>query len=96
MATITKKKIIERIARQTSMHPNEVRMIIQGFLDGITKDLINGDRIEFRHFGVFEVVVRKAKVGRNPKRPKIAIMIPEQKGVKFTPGNTLKEKVIKS
>ena len=70
VATITKKKVIQRIARQTGMHPAEVRMVIQGFLDGITEDLTNGDRVEFRDFGVFEVVVRKAKIGRNPKKAK--------------------------
>jgi len=94
MATITKQKVIQRIARQTGMRPAEVRMVIQGFLDGITEDLTNGDRIEFRDFGVFEFVVRKQKIGRNPKRPKIAVLIPEQKRVKFSIGKKLKEKVI--
>lgn len=96
MATITKQKVIKRIARQTSMHPAEVRLVIQSFLDGITEDLTNGDRIEFRDFGVFKVVIRKQKIGRDPKRPKIAVLIPEQKRVKFTVGKNLKEKVIKS
>lgn len=78
------------------MHPAEVRLVIQSFLDGITEDLTNGDRIEFRDFGVFKVVIRKQKIGRDPKRPKIAVLIPEQKRVKFTVGKNLKEKVIKS
>ena len=88
--------VIAKISKQFGMHPQEVRFVIQAFLDSIGESLSNGDRFEFRGFGVFEAVVRKQKIGRNPKRPKIAIMIPEQKGVKFTPGNTLKEKVIKS
>jgi nucleoid DNA-binding protein len=96
VATITKKKVIQRIARQTGMHPAEVRMVIQGFLDGITEDLTNGDRVEFRDFGVFEVVVRKAKIGRNPKKAKIPVVIPQRKQAKFTPGKALKEKIIRS
>ena len=96
MATITKKMVIAKISKQFGMHPQEVRFVIQAFLDSIGESLSNGDRFEFRGFGVFEAVVRKQKIGRNPKRPKIAIIIPERKMVKFTPGNTLKEKVIKS
>lgn len=95
MATITKKKVIERISRQTGIHPAEVRMVIQSFLDGISEDLINGDRVEFRDFGVFEVVIRKTKIGRNPKKAKIPVIIPQRKQAKFTPGKKLKEKIIR-
>ena len=91
MATITKKKVIAQIASQVGIHPQEVRLIIQAFLDSIGESLSKGDRFEFRGFGVFEAVVRKQKIGRNPKRPKIAIIIPERKMVKFTPGKKLKD-----
>ena len=77
------------ISRQVGIHPNEVRLVIQSFLDIISEQLSLGDRFEFRDFGVFEVVVRKQKIGRNPKRPKISVLIPERKAVKFTPGKKL-------
>ncbi len=37
----------------------------------IADRLANGDRVELRGFGVFDVVDRKAKVGRNPKTGEI-------------------------
>lgn len=90
MATRTKKQLISKIAAKTNHHPNDVRMIIQSFLDGITESLSSGDRLEFRDFGVFEVVTRKKKIGRNPKNAAVAIVIPERQAVKFTAGKKMK------
>ncbi|OGN62148.1 MAG: integration host factor subunit beta [Chlamydiae bacterium RIFCSPHIGHO2_12_FULL_49_11] len=90
MATKTKKELIAKIAHKTSQHPNEVRNVVQSFLDEITDCLSNGDRLEFRDFGVFEVVRRKQKIGRNPKNASVAIVIPERQAVKFTAGKKMK------
>jgi len=46
--------------------------------------------LEFRDFGVFEVVKRKQKIGRNPKNASVPIIIPERRAVKFTPGKKMK------
>jgi len=56
----------------------------------MTEYLSDGDRLEFRDFGVFEVVKRKQKIGRNPKNAAVPIIIPERKAVKFTPGKKMK------
>jgi nucleoid DNA-binding protein len=90
MATKTKKQLITKIAAQTNHHPNEVRLIVQAFLDSITDCLSEGNRLEFRDFGVFEVVTRKQKIGRNPKNASIAIVIPERQAVKFTAGKKMR------
>ena len=50
----------------------------------------DGDRLEFRDFGVFGVVKRKQKIGRNPKNASVPIIIPERRAVKFTPGKKMK------
>ena len=70
MATITKKKLIHNISQMKGLHPNDVRNVIQAFLDAMTDTLSNGDRLEFRDFGVFEIVERKQKIGRNPENYK--------------------------
>ena len=93
MTTITKKKLINTIANQCGLHPTEVRRVIQSFLDGMTDCLSDGDRLEFRDFGVFEVVTRKQKIGRNPKNAAVPIIIPERKAVKFTPGKKMKNQI---
>ena len=93
MGTITKKKLIHSISQTKNMHPNDVRSIIQAFLDTMTDSLSHGDRLEFRDFGVFEVVERKQKIGRNPKNAAVPIVIPAKKAVKFTPGKKMRKEV---
>lgn len=91
MATVTKKKLIQVISQEKGLHPNDVRNVIQAFLDTMTDYLAKGDRLEFRDFGVFEIVERKQKIGRNPKNASVPIVIPARQAVKFTPGKRMKE-----
>lgn len=93
MATMTKKKLITAISQDKGMHPNDVRNVVQAFLDRMTDCLVQGDRLEFRDFGVFEVVVRKQKVGRNPKNAQVPIIIPARPAVKFTPGKKMRKRI---
>jgi nucleoid DNA-binding protein len=91
--TMTKKKLINSISQDKGIHPNDVRHVIQAFLDKITDSLSRGERLEFREFGVFEVVKRKQKIGRNPKDAAIPIVIPERLAVKFIPGKRMRQVV---
>lgn len=91
MATVTKKKLIQTISQNKGLHPNDVRNVVQAFLDAMTDSLSQGDRLEFRDFGVFEIVERKQKIGRNPKNASVPIVIPARKAVKFTPGKKMRK-----
>ena len=91
MSNVTKKKLIQDISHKKGLHPNDVRTVVQAFLDEITESLQRGDRLEFRDFGVFEVVERKQKVGRNPKNASVPIIIPARPAVKFTPGKKMRQ-----
>lgn len=91
MTTVTKKRLIHTISQARGLHPNDVRNVIQAFLDAMTDSLSQGDRLEFRDFGVFEIVERKQKIGRNPKNAGVPIVIPARKAVKFTPGKKMKK-----
>jgi integration host factor subunit beta len=91
MGTVTKKRLIHTISQSKGLHPNDVRNVIQAFLDAMTESLSQGDRLEFRDFGVFEIVERKQKIGRNPKNAAVPIVIPARKAVKFTPGKKMKK-----
>ena len=95
MATITKKKLIQVISQDRGVHPNDVRNVIQSFLDKMTEYLSNGDRLEFRDFGVFEIVERKQKIGRNPKNAGVPIVIPARRAVKFTAGKNMRKRIEK-
>lgn len=91
--TMTKKKLINSISEEKGLHPNDVRHVIQAFLDKMTDSLSDGDRLEFRDFGVFEVVERKQKIGRNPKKAAEPIVIPARNAVKFTPGKNMRKRI---
>jgi integration host factor subunit beta len=95
MSTVTKKSLIHKISQERGVHPNDVRNVIQSFLDAMTESLANGERLEFRDFGVFEIVERKQKIGRNPKNAAVPIVIPARRAVKFTPGKKMKKLIEK-
>jgi hypothetical protein len=50
--------------------------------------------LHLRNFGVFEVKVRKARIGRNPNKPETDVPIPERAVVKFKPGKEMRELVL--
>jgi integration host factor subunit beta len=93
MVTVTKKELVHKISHKLNVHPNGVRNVIQAFLDEVMECLSKGDRLEFRDFGILEIVKRKAKIGRNPKKSEVPIVIPERSAVKFTPSKKMKKKV---
>ncbi|MGL4854927.1 MAG: HU family DNA-binding protein [Lentisphaeria bacterium] len=92
---MVKRDLVVRISKETGYPQREVMDTIQRFLDGVVEELSNGGNIEFRNFGVFELVTRKARVGRNPRKAAVAITIPERVVVKFRPGKILRDKVDK-
>ena len=91
----TKRGFVVKIANETDMSQATVADIVQKTLDSIADELASGKTIELRNFGVFEVVVRKARVGRNPKSPKKDVAIPERVQVKFRAGKELEERLAK-
>lgn len=92
--TMTKRELVNRVARQVKMKQNDVMDVIQLALDTITEELAAGNSIEFRNFGVFEVLRRKERIGRNPNEPEKAVAIPERAVVKFKPGKEMRKLVL--
>ena len=90
--TITKKDLVDRIAEQSGNKRVVVKTIIQQFLNEIIKELGNGNRLEFRDFGVFEVRPRAARVARNPKTNQ-KVQVPSKRTVKFKVGRLMKEQL---
>ena len=95
MATTTKREIAEHVAQQTGQAQVAVKQIIQTLFDEIVTELVSGNRLEFRDFGIFEVVVRKARTGRNPKTGE-KVAVPPKRVVTFKMGKVMKEKVAAS
>ena len=60
---LTKRDIVSDIYDKTNFSQKEIRETVQLTLDAIQSALIKGQNVELRNFGVFEVQVRKARVG---------------------------------
>ena len=92
---MTKRDIVIRISEETGLVQQEVLIVVQKTLDYISEAVAAGKTVELRNFGVFEVKVRKARIGRNPNRPETDVPIPQRAVVKFKPGKEMRESVLK-
>ena len=92
---MTKRDLVFRISDETGLVQQQVLDIVQRTLDYIAEALSKGRKVELRNFGVFEVRVRKARVGRNPNNPGTDVPIPQRAVVKFKPGKEMREIVWK-
>jgi nucleoid DNA-binding protein len=92
---MTKRDLVVRIANETGLVQQQVLEVIQKTLDYISEAVAQGKNVELRNFGVFEVKVRKARIGRNPNAPATDVPIPPRAVVKFKPGKEMRESVLK-
>ena len=93
--TLTKRDIVIRISEETGLIQSQVFEVVQKTLDQIAEALAKGDKVELRNFGVFEVKIRKARVGRNPNKPETDVPIPARAMVKFKAGKEMRAEVLK-
>ena len=93
--TLTKRDLVIRISDETGLVQQQVLDVVQKTLDYISEALANGDKVELRNFGVFEVKIRKARVGRNPNAPAVDVPIPQRAVVKFKSGKEMRAEVLK-
>lgn len=92
---MTKRELVVRISQETGLVQQEVLDIVQRTLDYISEAVSRGETVELRNFGVFEVKIRKARIGRNPNSPAMDVRIPPRAVVKFKPGKEMRDQVIK-
>jgi nucleoid DNA-binding protein len=93
--TLTKRDLVTRISAEVGLTQQQVQDVVQKTLDYISEALAHGDKVELRNFGVFEVKIRKARVGRNPNQPETDVPIPQRSMVKFKAGKEMRADVLK-
>ncbi len=92
---MTKRDLVVKISEETGLVQQNVLDVIQRTLDHISAALAKGETVELRNFGVFEVKVRKARIGRNPNAPERDVRIPPRAVVKFKAGKEMRDEVLK-
>jgi nucleoid DNA-binding protein len=90
---LTKREIVLEIYEKTGFPQKQVQQTVQMSLDIILEALAAGRNVELRNFGVFEVQIRKARIGRNPNKPETDVIIPTRAVVKFKSGKVLKAQI---
>ena len=79
---MSKAEFVPKLAEAGKITGNRQTRFFSAFVGMISTSLKNGERVALPGLGVFTVVDRKAKTGRNP-RTGIEIKIPARKAVKF-------------
>ena len=89
--TITRKDIADFVSRDTGCRKNLADQAVDVAFSSMRKSLIEGNRIEIRGFGVFQVKDTKPKpAARNPRTGEI-IYVPARRKTHFKPGKALKD-----
>ncbi|OIO81609.1 MAG: integration host factor subunit beta [Candidatus Omnitrophica bacterium CG12_big_fil_rev_8_21_14_0_65_43_15] len=90
--TLTKKEIVDKVSVDTGIKQIQVKKVVQKILDCIVENLVKGNRVELRDFGVFKIKARRARKGRNP-RTGASVPVAAKKAVVFKAGMQMKKKV---
>jgi nucleoid DNA-binding protein len=86
--------LVVRISNETGLVQQDVFDVVQKTLDYITDALADGQNVELRNFGVFEVRLTKSRIGRNPNKPENDVVIPARATVKFKAGKVMRQRVL--
>ena len=89
---MTKRELIEVVAKKANLTNKASRDSIQAFINSIRDALKRGEKVVITGFGTFSVRQRVERIGRNPKTGE-KITIAARKAPGFTPGKTLKKVV---
>ena len=90
---MTKSGLIEAVAEKTPhISKKDTEIVVNTIFDSMSQVLKKGERIEIRGFGSFQVKVREAREGRNPKTGE-AVQISAKRTPFFKVGKELKEMV---
>ncbi|HSA60589.1 MAG TPA: integration host factor subunit beta [bacterium] len=90
---MTKSQLVQQLINQAShISQKDMSLIVDTVFESMIKALGDGDRIELRGFGTFEVRVREPRQGRNPKSgSKVSLGV--RKVPFFKAGKELKEMI---
>lgn len=94
MNSYTRLDFAEELVKRQNVTMETAKKTVETVLDILSNRLADGQRLEFRGFGVLDVFLRKPKIGRNPKRPADGVyQIPAKRVVRFRAGRELDDRL---
>ena len=91
---MTKSELVRALSEKLSeLQQRDVELAVNCMLEQMTKALEDGERVEIRGFGSFNIHQRPPRLARNPKTGD-AVQLPAKVRVHFKPGKDhLKDRV---
>ena len=91
---MNKAELVAAIAEQAEISKKDSEKALKALVDGVTEELVKGEKVQVIGFGTFEVSERPAREGRNPQTG-ATMTIAASKAPKFKAGKALKDAVNK-
>lgn len=92
---MNKADLVAAVADKTNFTKKDAELAINAVLETVEESLVKGEKVQLIGFGTFETRERKARQGRNPRKPEETIDIPASKAPVFKAGKALKDAVNK-
>jgi len=91
---MTKKDLVEQVARKAHLTKKAANEAIEVFLNEMGRVLAKGEKVVLSGFGTFRVISMKGKTVKIPQTEKF-VTIKAHRSPRFTPGKRLKRQVIR-
>ena len=92
---MNKAELIASVSEKTGFTKKESEAAVNAFTACVEEALVKGEKVQLIGFGTFETRERKARQGRNPRKPGETIEIAASKAPVFKAGKALKDSVNK-
>lgn len=87
---MSKTELVAAIAEKTGLTKKDSEAAVNAFVETVTEQLKNGEKVQLIGFGTFEVSERAERIGRNPQTG-AEMTIAASRVPKFKAGKALKE-----
>ena len=92
---MNKAELVAAIAEKANFTKKDAEAALNAVTASIEEALIKGEKVQLIGFGTFETRERKARQGRNPRKPGEIIKIAASKAPVIKAGKALKDSVNK-
>ena len=89
---MNKDELINAISGKSGLSKKDSEKALKAFEEAVTETLVKGDKVQLVGFGIFDVIERAERVGRNPQTRE-PMTIAASKSPRFRVGKTLKDAV---
>ena len=87
---MNRSEFVNVLSKKVGFTKTDVNCLLSGALELIEESVSQGKDIKFVGFGTFDSLIKKSRVGRNP-RTGVSVVIPETRVPRFRPGKDFKK-----